>query len=262
MPERTILHVDMNNFYASVECMLDPCLRDKPIAVGGDVEKRHEIILAKNDKAKKYGVKTGEALWQAKAKCRDLLIVAPHYEQYRKYSRLAHQIYEEYTDQIEVLGIDECWLDVTGSRSIFGDGEKIANELRERIKFELGLTVSVGVSFNKSFAKLGSDMKKPDAVTVIPQESFREKIWELPVSDLFGVGRKTARKLAERGVYTIGRLAGTPESVVRSWFGVVGTELWLSANGMENSAVLHKDYEPPVKSVGHGITTPNDLTDN
>ena len=162
--ERTILHCDMNNFYASVECMLNPKLKGHPVAVGGDVENRHGIILAKNYEAKKFGIQTGEALWQAKQKCRNLIIVPPHYEEYLKYSRLAHSIYEDYTDLIEPYGMDEVWLDITGSTKLFGNGEKVANELRERIKFELGLTISVGVSFCKVFAKLGSDMKKPDAV--------------------------------------------------------------------------------------------------
>ena len=156
---RTILHCDMNNFYASVECMLNPQLRGKPVAVGGDVENRHGIILAKNYEAKKYGVQTAEALWQAKQKCPNLIIVPPHYEEYLKYSRLAHSIYAEYTDLVEPYGMDEVWMDITGSSNLFGDGEKVANELRRRIKFELGLTISVGVSFCKVFAKLGSDMK-------------------------------------------------------------------------------------------------------
>ena len=170
---RTILHCDMNNFYASVECFLDPKLKPFPVAVCGDVEERHGIVLAKNYKAKGYGVSTGEAIWQAKQKCPGLVVVPPHYEEYMKFSKAAREIYEHYTDQVEPFGMDECWLDVTGSTRIMGNGEKIANEIRERIKFELGLTISAGVSFNKIFAKLGSDMKKPDAVTVIPQDNFK-----------------------------------------------------------------------------------------
>ena len=166
--ERVILHADMNNFYASVECMLNPKLRGHPVAVGGDVEARHGIILAKNYEAKAYGIQTGEALWQAKQKCKDLIIVPPHYEEYLKYSRLARSIYEEYTDRIQPYGMDENWLDVTGSTGLFGDGETIANTLRERIKFELGLTISVGVSFNMIFAKLGSDLNKPNGISFAP----------------------------------------------------------------------------------------------
>ena len=175
--QRTILHCDMNNFYASVECMLDQSLRGHPVAVGGDPENRHGIILAKNYEAKKFGIQTGEALWQARNKCHNLIIVPPHYEQYMKYSRLAHEIYLDYTNQVEPYGMDECWLDVSGS--IRGTGEQIGNEIRQRMKEELGLTISVGVSFNKVFAKLGSDMKKPDALTIIPKEAFRDIVWDI-----------------------------------------------------------------------------------
>ena len=179
----------MNNFYASVECMLDPALKKYPIAVCGSVEERHGIVLAKNYKAKAFDVKTGDAVWQAKQKCKDLGVVPPHYEEYIKYSKLARSVYERYTDQVEPYGMDECWLDISGTESLFGSPEKVANEIRETMKFELGLTISVGVSFNKIFAKLGSDMKKPDAVTVIPKDTFKEKIWGLPAADLLGVGR-------------------------------------------------------------------------
>ena len=192
---RSILHCDMNNFYASVECMLDPALKKYPIAVCGSVEERHGIVLAKNYKAKAFDVKTGDAVWQAKQKCKDLVVVPPHYEEYIKYSKLARSVYERYTDQVEPYGMDECWLDISGTESLFGSPEKVANEIRETMKFELGLTISVGVSFNKIFAKLGSDMKKPDAVTVIPKDTFREKIWGLPAADLLGVGRATQRVL-------------------------------------------------------------------
>ena len=192
---RSILHCDMNNFYASVECMLDPALKKYPIAVCGSVEERHGIVLAKNYKAKAFDVKTGDAVWQAKQKCKDLVVVPPHYEEYIKYSKLARSVYERYTDQVEPYGMDECWLDISGTESLFGSPEKVANEIRETMKFELGLTISVGVSFNKIFAKLGSDMKKPDAVTVIPKDTFKEKIWGLPAADLLGVGRATQRVL-------------------------------------------------------------------
>lgn len=259
MQERTILHCDMNNFYASVECMLDPSLRNKPVAVGGDVEERHGIILAKNYAAKAFGIQTGEALWQARQKCRDLVIVPPHYEEYIKYSRLARSIYEEYTDQVESYGMDECWLDVTGSTGIFGDGETIANQIRERMKFELGLTISVGVSFNKIFAKLGSDMKKPDAVTVIPKDTFREKIWSLPASDLLGVGRATTSKLNSIGIKTIGDLAKAPQDWAARKMGKNGLMLIAYANGLDRSRVAHQDYAPPFKSVGHGLTAKADL---
>lgn len=260
--ERTILHCDMNNFYASVECMLNPRLKGHPVAVGGSEEMRHGIILAKNYEAKKYGIQTGEALWQARQKCPNLIIVPPHYEEYLKYSRLAHEIYSEYTDLIEPYGMDEVWLDLSGSTRLFGDGETIANTLRERMKFELGLTISIGVSFCKVFAKLGSDMKKPDAVTVIPRDRFREIIWDLPASDMLGVGRSTEKVLASYGIHTIGQLANAYPDLIHRRFGKNGDALLAFANGLDRSRVAPQDYEPPMKSVGHGITTMQDLENN
>ena len=219
---RSILHCDMNNFYASVECMLDPALKKYPIAVCGSVEERHGIVLAKNYKAKAFDVKTGDAVWQAKQKCKDLVVVPPHYEEYIKYSKLARSVYERYTDQVEPYGMDECWLDISGTESLFGSPEKVANEIRETMKFELGLTISVGVSFNKIFAKLGSDMKKPDAVTVIPKDTFREKIWGLPAADLLGVGRATQRVLDSYCIRTIGDLANINPEFLRRRLGKNG----------------------------------------
>lgn len=223
---RSILHCDMNNFYASVECMLDPALKKYPIAVCGSVEERHGIVLAKNYKAKAFDVKTGDAVWQAKQKCKDLVVVPPHYEEYIKYSKLARSVYERYTDQVEPYGMDECWLDISGTESLFGSPEKVANEIRETMKFELGLTISVGVSFNKIFAKLGSDMKKPDAVTVIPKDTFKEKIWGLPAADLLGVGRATQRVLDSYCIRTIGDLANTDPEFLRRRLGKNGVVLW------------------------------------
>lgn len=260
--ERIILHCDMNNSYASVECMLNPSLKGHPVAVGGDAENRHGIILAKNYEAKKYGIQTGEALWQAKEKCRDLIIVPPNYEEYLKYSRLAHAIYEEYTDLIEPYGMDEVWLDISSGSKPFCYGEQVANELRERIKFELGLTISVGVSFCKVFAKLGSDLKKPDAVTVIPKDSFREQIWHLPASDMVGVGRATGKLLAGYGIRTIGDLANAYPDLIQKKLGKNGMLLLAFANGEDRSRVARQDFEPPMKSVGHGITTMQDLENN
>lgn len=260
--DRTILHCDMNNFYASVECMLNPTLKGHPVAVGGDVENRHGIILAKNYEAKKFGIQTGEALWQAKQKCPKLIIVPPHYEEYLKYSRLAHSIYAQYTDLVEPYGMDEVWMDVTSSTKVFGNGEQIANQLRERIKYELGLTISVGVSFCKVFAKLGSDMKKPDAVTVIPKDSFREIIWDLPASDMIGVGRATEKLLSSYGIHTIGELANAYPDLIQRKLGKNGMVLLAFANGEDRSKVAPQDYEPPMKSIGHGITTMQDLENN
>ena len=257
--ERCILHCDMNNFYASVECMLDPSLRGRPVAVCGEVEERRGIVLAKNYEAKAYGVMTGEPVGIAKQKCPELIAVPPHFDTYMEFSRRAKAIYDGYTDLVESFGLDECWLDVTGSRRLFGSGEEIAHTIRQRIKTELGLTISVGVSFNKVFAKLGSDMKKPDAVTVIPADTFREIIWDLPASDLLGVGRATMPKLTALGIRTIGELAQYPVAYLKKKFGKCGEELWRYANGLDASPVVARDPEALDKTAGHGITTPKDL---
>lgn len=257
--ERTILHSDMNSCFASIEMMLNPELREKAVAVGGSQEDRHGIILAKSDKAKKCGVKTGEAIWQAKQKCKDLIVVPPHFEQYVKYSNLAREIYRRYTDLIEPFGLDECWLDVTGSAQLFGNGYDIAYKIKETMKFELGITVSVGVSFNKIFAKLGSDMKKPDAITVIDKKTFKNTIWQLPASELLGVGRATTAKLNNYGIYTIGDLANCKSEWLKLIFGKGGLELWSFANGYDASRVMPDGYYVPIKSIGHGITCTCDL---
>lgn len=259
---RVILHSDMNNFYASVECMLNPSLKGKPIAVCGSQEERHGIVLAKNYPAKAYGVATGEVIWQAQQKCRDLVIVPPHYKEYIKYSKLAKEIYYRYTDLIEPFGMDECWLDITGTRKGSGFGYEVANEIKETIKFELGLTVSVGVSFNKIFAKLGSDMKKPDAVTCIGEDDFKERIWHLPASDLLGVGYASEKKLNYYGIRTIGALAQTDPIFLQKIMKSHGLTLWKFANGLDHSPVQEYGYKSPIKSVGHGQTTKKDLTND
>jgi DNA polymerase-4 len=257
--DRVILHCDMNNFFASVECRNDPSLRGLPVAVCGRIEDRHGIVLAKNYEAKKYGIQTGEPVIRAKARCPSLVIVDPHYEEYVKFSRLAKKIYCEYTDMVEPFGDDECWLDVTGSRALFGDGQTIANIIRERIKNELGLTVSVGVSFNKVFAKLGSDMKKPDAVTVINRCDFREKIWHLPASEMIGVGRATEAVLSCYGIHTIGQLANAYPPLIAGRLGINGVRLQEAANGRDTSRVLKFEERIPIKSVGRGTTPSRDL---
>ena len=259
MEQRTILHSDMNSFYASVEMMLDPSLRGKAVAVCGSTENRHGIILAKSQLAKKAGVKTGMVNWEARQRCPDLIMVPPQYDEYLKYSRLAHEIYYRYTDLVEPFGMDECWLDVTDSRYQCGDGVEIAEAIRTACREELGLTVSIGVSFNKIFAKLGSDMKKPDATTVITEEDFREKVWPLAASEMIYVGRATEAKLAAYGIRTIGELAATSPMLLQNWFGVNGLALWRYANGYDQSRVMHRDFVSPVKSVGHGITCSADL---
>lgn len=258
--DRAILHCDMNNFYASVECMLNPSIKDKPVAVCGSQKDRHGIVLAKNYHAKDCGVKTGDAIWQAQNKCKDIVIIdTPHFDEYLKYSKLARNLYREYTDLVEPMGLDECWLDVTASTKLFGTPEKIANELREKVKSKFDLTISVGVSFNKTFAKLGSDMKKPDATTVITRENFKTVVWPLPVSDLFGVGRRTNEKLKQQFIYTIGDLANTKKDRLKNLFGKNGVYLYEAANGLEDDEVQKYDELDEVKSISHGITTVKDL---
>ncbi|HIV86286.1 MAG TPA: DNA polymerase IV [Candidatus Monoglobus merdigallinarum] len=254
-----ILHSDMNNFYASVECMKNPELKDKYVAVCGNPEDRHGIVLAKNERAKALGVKTGEPVWQALQKCPFLITVAPHFDEYVEYSKRAREIYYRYTDLIEPFGLDECWLDVSGSTLLFGDGRRIADLIREDIRRELGLTVSVGVSFNKVFAKLGSDMKKPDAVTCISEEDFRSIVWRLNASEMIGVGRATAGKLRKHGIYTIGDIASAKPEYMQKWLGKNGIMLWNYANGRGGSRVSPAGSVPPVKSIGHGVTCTSDL---
>lgn len=256
---RTILHCDLNNYFASVECLRTPQYKNIPMIVGGSVEDRHGIVLAKNEPAKKLGIRTGETIWQAKIKCPELAVLEAHYEDYVRYSRYIRQIYSEYTDQVESMGIDECWLDVTASEGLFGCGRQIAEELRKRVKRETGLTISAGVSFNKVFAKLGSDIKKPDAVTVIPYESFREIVWPLPACEMLGVGMRTYKKIYYRGCRTIGDIANMKIELLHSWLGKTGEMLWAYANGLENSRVLWQTESEPIKSIGHGTTTRADL---
>lgn len=256
--DRVILHSDMNSFYASVEMMLNPVLKGKPVAVCGSTEERHGIVLAKSDLAKKAGVKTGMANWEARQLCPGLIVVPPQYDQYLKYSRLAHQIYHRYTDLVEPFGMDECWLDVSGS-GIYGTGLEIAEAIRQTTKDELGLTVSIGVSFNKIFAKLGSDMKKPDAITEIKHDDFKERIWPLDAAELLYVGRATEAKLSKYGIHTIGDVARTDPETLQHLLGINGLKLWRYANGTDASRVMHKDFVSLVKSIGHGITCTADL---
>ena len=277
--ERIVIHSDLNNFYASVERKLHPELSGVPLAVGGNKEERKGIVLAKSEEAKKFGVKTGETLWQAKKKCPDLVVVPPHFNEYMKYSRLARGIYAEYTDLIEPYGIDECWLDVTRSTKIFpkfagdmyvGEGENrhfapeyltfLGDTLRERVKGELGITVSVGVSFNKVFAKLGSDLKKPDGTTVIPVSEYKAKLYALSVGDLLYVGKATAEKLKRRGISTIGALANAPDELVHGLLGKMGDTLLKYARGLDDEEVRPMSESGELKSIGNSLTYPRDLT--
>ena len=256
--ERVILHSDMNSFYASVEMMLNPELKGKPVAVCGSTEERHGIVLAKSDLAKKAGVKTGMVNWEARQLCPGLVVVPPQYDQYLKYSKLARQIYHRYTDLVEPYGMDECWLDVTGS-GVCGTGMEIAEAIRQTTKDELGLTVSIGVSFNKIFAKLGSDYKKPDAITTMYEDEFQRKAWCLPVSDLLYVGIATNKKLYSMGIRTIGDLAESDETLLVRKLGKMGSILWAFANGYDESPVKLENTSAPVKSVGNSTTTPKDM---
>lgn len=257
--ERVILHVDLNNFFASVECLDNPSIKNLPVVVCGEKEQRHGVVLAKNEIAKKAGVQTGDVIWQAKKKVANLVCVKCHYEKYVYYSKLVRKIYEKYTDLVENFGIDECWLDVTASQKIFGSGEEIAEKIRQEVREKIGLTVSVGVSFNKVFAKLGSDLKKPDAVTVISKENFKQIVWPLSVENMLFVGRKTKEKLNKLNIFTIGDLAQTPQKVLEQKFGKNGKTLFEYANGLENSPVAKSDFKSIPKSVSNSITTIRNL---
>ena len=257
--DRVILHSDLNAFFASVETVLNPALADFPMAVCGDPEGRHGIILAKNEKAKQFGVSTAETIWAAKQKCPNLVLVPPHHDLYERYSREVNAIYREYTDLVEPFGIDESWLDVSGSEKLFGSGVQIAETLRERIKRETGLTVSVGVSFNKTFAKLGSDLKKPDAVSVIDRAHFKEIVWKLPVGDLLYVGRSAGKTLADMRIKTIGDLAHASPDFLAYKLGKLGKMLYAYANGEDDEPVRSIYDKRQVKSVGNGMTFSRDL---
>ena len=256
---RTILHSDMNCFYASVEMLHHPELAGKPMAVGGDPEARHGIVLTANYIAKRAGVKTGMALWQARQVCPEIIFVPPRMDLYLRFSRMAQEIYSEYTDQREPFGIDESWLDVTASTSIKGDGMKIAKEISSRIKYELGVTVSIGVSWNKIFAKLGSDYRKPNAMTVITKKNFKKIVWPLKCSDMIMVGPATTRKLNQYGIYTLGDLANSNEAFLKNILGKNGILLRRYARGEDMSPVRHKDIERDIKSIGNATTTIRDL---
>ena len=257
--DRVILHCDCNNYFASVELLDKPELRDQPVAVAGDPEGRHGIILAKNQIAKNYGVQTAETLWQAKKKCPGLILLPPHMDKYRAMSRRVNAIYLDYTDQVEAFSIDESWLDVTASRNLFGDGAAIADLLRRRVREELGITISVGVSWNKTFAKMGSDYKKPDATTVITRENVSQILYPLPVTDLIFVGKSSGQVLARHGIHTIGDLAACSMAEAEAWLGKGGKGLWLAARGLDDSPVRCYGEHEAVKSVGNGMTYPQDL---
>ena len=254
---RLILHCDCNSFFASVETVLNPQYKNVPMAVCGSQEARHGIVLAKNELAKKYKINTAETVFSAKKKCPGLVIAEPHYEEYSRFSKKVNEIYSRYTDMIEPFGIDESWLDLTASQKYFGSGYEIAEEIRKTVKQELGITVSIGVSFNKTFAKLGSDYKKPDAVTVIDEKNYKDIVYPLPVSDLLFVGRKTSEILLGMGIRTIGELASANAEMLNLRLGKAGTMLYNYANGLDDSPVSQVTEDP--KSISNGFTFRRDL---
>lgn len=258
---RSILHCDLNGFFASVECLKNPKLKNVPMAVSGDPKLRHGIILAKNEIAKKYGIYTPETVYSAKKKCPNLVLVEPHMEDYRKYSKLVNDVYLKYTDRVEPFSIDESFLDVTESMSLFGTAEEIAFKIKEEVKNTLGLTISVGVSFNKIFAKMGSDMKKPDAITVIDYKNFRDIVYPLPVEDMLFIGKSTTEILRKMRIYTIGDIARYDVTKLIKKLGKAGIQIYNYANGIDNDEVEFFNTEHNPKSISKGITFSKDISD-
>ncbi len=261
MADRVILHCDCNGFFASVETLLNPALADVPMAVTGDPDSRHGIILAKNERAKAFGIQTAETIYTAKQKCPALVCVLSHHHEYERISRLVNQIYLDYTDLVDPFGIDESFLDVTGSMKLFGcTPRELADRIRERVKREIGITISVGVSFCRAFAKLGSDYKKPDATTVIDRENYKKVAFSLPVSALLFAGKRTTEQLRSLGILTIGQLAGADRALVVGRLGEIGDTLWRYANGLDNEPVRSFYERTPPKSVGNGMTFRRDIS--
>ena len=256
---RIIIHSDLNNFFASVECLKKPWLKDVPMAVAGDSSLRHGVILAKNVHAAACGVKTAEPIWAAKRKCPTLVTVPPNHDDYIIISRKVRKIYEEYSNNIESFGIDECWIDISDIAKDFDTGREIADEIRTKIFEQIGITASCGVSFNKVFAKLGSDIKKPDATTIISDKNFKEIVWPLDADKLLFVGRSTTKSLSQMNIHTIGDIANTDERSLELIFGKHGKTLWQNANGLDDSPVTDVDLPSIVKSVSHSITLPRDI---
>lgn len=258
---RSILHCDLNGFFASVECLKNPKLKYVPMAVSGDPKLRHGIILAKNEIAKKYGIYTPETVYSAKKKCPNLVLVKPHFEEYSKYSKLVNKIYLKYTDRVEPFSIDESFLDITESTKLFGTPYEIAYKIKEEVKNTLGLTISVGVSFNKIFAKMGSDMKKPDAITVIDYEHFKEIIHPLPVENMLFVGKSTTETLKKMRIYKIGDIAKYDVNKLIKKLGKMGMQLYNYSNGIDDSEVKFYDDKYVPKSISKGITFSQDISD-
>lgn len=256
---RVILHCDINYCYAQIEEMLYPPLKLIPFAIGGDEKQRHGIVLARNLLAKPFKLRTGEPLRDALKKCPSLYIVPPRMKLYQYYTDKVKDIYREYSDCVESFGLDEAWIDVTHSQNLFGDGYRIAKTIQDRVLAEIGLTISIGISFNKVFAKLGSDIVKPSGLVLISRENYREVAWKRPIEELLMVGRKTQEKLNKINIYTIGDLANTQLSVLEKLLGKVGVMLYAYANGAEYSEVQSIGAQETPKSVGNSWTTPKDL---
>lgn len=258
---RYILHSDLNNFYASVECMINKDIRNKAVVVVGDVEKRHGIVLAKNYIAKSYGIKTGDTVWEAKNKCLEELVTVPtHFELYKKISEYVKDIYRSYSDRVESFGIDEAWIDITSRVQNFNEAEKLAHEIRLRVLEEVGITVSIGVSFNKVFAKLGSDYKKPNAVTVISDQNFKDIVWKLPCEDLIMVGNHTKEKLNKNNIFSIGDIAFAGRDFLKRLLGKNGESIYEYACGLDSSEVKLIGAIDQIKSIGNSTTCSKDLT--
>ena len=259
--ERIILHCDVNNFYASVECVLNPRLKTLPVAVAGNPRMRHGVILAKNQVAKEKGIKTGHVIWEAKQLCPNLICLPPQHAVYQEYSQQIKNIYKRFSDRVESFGPDECWIDITETAHIFGNGKEVADKLRKIVFEETGgLTISVGVSFNKYFAKLGSDLKKPDATTVIDKSNFKELIWNMPANVLLMIGKKSWQKLQKLNIHTIKDLALTDPILLKEHFGINGLKMSAIARGEDNTPVELADANEQPKSIGNGMTTSKDLT--
>lgn len=258
--DRVILHCDCNGFFASVEALLRPELARVPMVVTGDPESRHGIVLAKNELAKGYGIQTAETLWQAKQKCPHLVSVLPHHGMYSEISKRVNAIYLDYTDLVDPFGIDESFLDVTGSMNLFGmTPREMADDIRRRVREEIGITISVGVSFCRVFAKLGSDYKKPDATTVIDRANFRTVAYPMPVGALLFAGKRTTEALRRLGILTIGDLAAADRALLTRQLGEAGDTLWRYANGLDNEPVRSYYDRPAPKSVGNGMTFRRDI---
>lgn len=259
MKERVIFHCDANSFYASVEIANNPKYKGMPVAVTGNPEKRTGIILTKSIEAKKYGVQTGEAIWQAKLKCPNLICLAPHHKLYEEYSKKLRAIYEKYTDRVESFGIDECWLDMTDSLKFFGDAKMVADKIRQEVKQTLGITISVGVSFGKLLAKLGSDLKKPDATTILSLNNYKSIVYPLPIKSVIGIGNRLEKRYNKIGVFVLGDIVNIPDFVLKKKFGILGVQLKQKLMGNDNEPVLKCNEVVPPKSVGNGTTTIKDV---